>query len=211
MEALAGLLTRVERGERIPTEPWLSVLPAPAPGTGAVVAFPGHVAVASDLDPGWVRDQLPDGDLSAPLNPPFLRACEEKLGLRVNNLDALLLAPPAPGPADLPLREVADADHPRVRRARRYRPEVRIWTTGGGVLVLGRGLAGRWEAAIEVDPSHQGRGLGRALAAAARGLVPGDRAVWAQVAPGNASSLRTFLAAGYQPVGAEALLVPQLG
>jgi RimJ/RimL family protein N-acetyltransferase len=31
--------------------------------------------------------------------------------------------------------------------------------------------------------------------------------IWAQVAPGNAASVRAFLAAGYQPVGAEALLV----
>jgi hypothetical protein len=31
--------------------------------------------------------------------------------------------------------------------------------------------------------------------------------VWAQVSPGNAASVRAFLAAGYRPVGAEALLV----
>jgi hypothetical protein len=35
-----------------------------------------------------------------------------------------------------------------------------------------------------------------------RSLVP------AQVAPGNAASVRAFLAAGYRPVGAEVLLVP---
>jgi hypothetical protein len=44
------------------------------------------------------------------------------------------------------------------------------------------------------------------LAGAARHLVPDARPVWAQMAPGNASSLRAFLAAGYRPVGAEALL-----
>ncbi|NUR85978.1 MAG: GNAT family N-acetyltransferase, partial [Nonomuraea sp.] len=31
--------------------------------------------------------------------------------------------------------------------------------------------------------------------------------LWAQVAPGNAASVRAFLAAGYVPIGAEALLV----
>jgi GNAT superfamily N-acetyltransferase len=113
-----------------------------------------------------------------------------------------------PGAPPLPLREVADSDHPRVRRARRYRPQVRIWTTDGGVLVVGRGLAGRWEAAIEVEAPQRGRGLGRSLARAARHLVPDDRPVWAQVAPGNAASVRAFLAAGYRPVGAEVLLVP---
>jgi GNAT superfamily N-acetyltransferase len=84
---------------------------------------------------------------------------------------------------------------------------VRIWATDGGVLVLGRGLAGRWEAAIEVDPARRGRGLGRALAQAARQLIPDGRPVWAQVAPANAASVRAFLSAGYRPAGAEALLV----
>jgi hypothetical protein len=46
------------------------------------------------------------------------------------------------------------------------------------------------------------------LAAAARALAPERRPIWAQVAPGNAASVRAFLAAGYRPVGAEALLVP---
>jgi hypothetical protein len=37
--------------------------------------------------------------------------------------------------------------------------------------------------------------------------VPEERPLWAQIAPGNAASVRAFLAAGYEPVGAEALLV----
>ncbi len=41
---------------------------------------------------------------------------------------------------------------------------------------------------------------------AARHLIPAGEAVWAQVAPANAASVRAFLAAGYQPVGAEAHL-----
>ena len=54
----------------------------------------------------------------------------------------------------------------------------------------------------------RGTGYGRALATAARHLVPDGRPVWAQVAPGNASSLRAFLAAGYVPVGSEVILSP---
>lgn len=205
---LADLLARVEHGERLPTDPWLSLVPAPPAGNPAVVGFPGHIVIAADLDPEWTRSQLADGDLSAPLNPPFLHACEQKLGRRVNCIDGLFLAPVADGPPPLDLREVDDLDHPRVQRARRYRPAARIFVADGGVLVIGRGVAGRWEAAIEVDPPHRGRGLGRTLAAAARHLVPGPRPVWAQVSPGNAASVRAFLAAGYRPVGAEALLVP---
>ena len=59
----------------------------------------------------------------------------------------------------------------------------------------------------EVDPGYRGRGLGRGLAAAARHLVPGGAPLWAQIAPGNAASVRAFLAAGYVLVGAEALLL----
>jgi len=119
---------------------------------------------------------------------------------------------PGPPAADLALAELpgggAGRAHPRIARALRYRDEVRAWQAGGGVLTIGRGLAGRYEAAIEVDPADRGRGLGSALAAAARHLVPDGAPLWAQIAPGNAASVRAFLRAGFRPVGAEALLSP---
>ena len=93
-------------------------------------------------------------------------------------------------------------------RALRYRDNVRAWQTAGGILALGRGVAGRWETAIEVDPQCRGAGLGRRLASAARHLVPDGEAVWAQIAPGNAASVRAFLQAGFRPIGAEVLLTP---
>jgi GNAT superfamily N-acetyltransferase len=74
--------------------------------------------------------------------------------------------------------------------------------------VLGRGVAGRWETAIEVDPQYRGGGLGSRLASAARHLVPDGAPVWAQIAPGNAASVRAFLRAEFRPIGAEALLAP---
>jgi hypothetical protein len=43
---------------------------------------------------------------------------------------------------------------------------------------------------------------------AADTLVPDGALLWAQVAPGNAASVRAILAARFAPVGAEALLVP---
>jgi GNAT superfamily N-acetyltransferase len=95
--------------------------------------------------------------------------------------------------------------HPRLARANRYRADVRGYTADGGLLLLGRGLAGRWEVAVEVDPAYRGRGIGRRLAALAPALVPPGEPVWAQVAPGNVASLRAFLAAGYRPVGVEVL------
>ena len=105
-----------------------------------------------------------------------------------------------------------DRHHPRVERARRYRNAVRVLCTddAAGVLVVGRGVCDRWEVAFEVEPRARGRGLGRRLAAAARAIVPAGAFVWAQVAPGNAASLRAVLAAGYVPVGGE-VLFPRTG
>jgi GNAT superfamily N-acetyltransferase len=187
-------------------------LPAAAEGSAAVLGFTGHILLAADVDADWLARTAPVGDPGAMFNPPFLGALEQHLGLRVNNIDVLLLAPsepPAPDPewAQVPLIPVPALTHPRVGRARRYRTDLRIFTGSGGVLVLGRGLAGRWEVAVEVDPTCRGRGIGRRLAAHAARLVPPGEPLWAQVAPGNAASLRAFLAAGYLPVGQEALLV----
>lgn len=142
------------------------------------------------------------------MNPPFLTALCARLDQRMNNIDLVMLARPLTGAPPLSLDEVTDRGHPRVIRALRYRDDVRVWTCPGGMVLLGRGLGGRWEMAVEVDESARGRGLGRALALAARHLVPEERPLWAQVAPGNAASVRTILAAGYVPGGAEALLHP---
>lgn len=72
------------------------------------------------------------------------------------------------------------------------------------MLVTGRGVAGRLEVSVEVDEGVRHRGLGRLLVSAARHVV--TEPLWAQVAPGNARSVRAFQAAGYRPVGAELLL-----
>jgi hypothetical protein len=173
-----------------------------------VVAFPAHFVVAADVDRPWVDALIPDVDFAAPLGPPFLRALEERLHLVAGTIDAVLLAEPLAGDAPVDLTPVRNSDHPRVRRARRYRTDVQVWTTAHGVLILGRGLAGRWESAVEVNEGARNGGHGRALASAARYLVPDGRPVWGQVAPGNAASLRAFLAAGYLPIGAEVLLTP---
>jgi GNAT superfamily N-acetyltransferase len=157
-----------------------------------------------------VLAQLPPGDLSGPLSPSFLNVVSRRLGRPAYGIDMLTCAPGLPGKkaGDLGLTELtasATGAHPRVVRALRYRDDVRAWQAPGGVLMLGRGVAGRLEVAIEVDPAHRGRGLGAELATAALQLAPAEP-VWAQIAPANAASVRAFLAAGFRPVGAEALL-----
>jgi hypothetical protein len=173
-----------------------------------VVSFPGFVVVAADVDRPWLDSWISDGDFGSPAGPPFLSALEERLRLEAGNLDVMVVAGALPGDPPLPLEPANGSTHSRVARARRYRDDVQAWTSAHGILVLGRGLGGRWEASFEVDESARGRGHGRALATAARHLVPDGRRVWAQCAPGNAASLRALLAAGYVPVGSEVLLMP---
>jgi GNAT superfamily N-acetyltransferase len=204
---LAGLFMAVERGEFPITDLGVTRLPAPNPASAAVLGFTGHTVVAADVDNAWLNEHLPPGDPGHAFNPPFLGRLERHLGLRVNNIDIQMLAAPRSGPPELALEPINDQTHPRVRRALRYRDDVTVWVCAGGILSIGRGLGGRFEVAIEVQPESRGKALGRAMAAAAAHLVPDDRAIWAEIGVGNAASVRAFLAAGYVPVGEEALLV----
>jgi GNAT superfamily N-acetyltransferase len=194
-----------------PADGGVTVLPQPSARDAGVFGFTAHAVVFADIDADWVRAQLRPGDLGAPLQPPFLQALCTKTGRVAGSIDMLCCAPSLAGepPAALTLVDLGDkasGHHPRVERAFSYRDDVRAWETENGVVLLGRGVAGRWETAIEVDPDQRGRGLGRMLATAARHLVPQGETLWAQVAPANGASVRAFLAAGFIPVGAEILL-----
>ncbi|HEY7263227.1 MAG TPA: GNAT family N-acetyltransferase [Trebonia sp.] len=195
-------------GQMPPSDGRVEVHPGLAGKAAAVVAFPAHFYVVAPVDPQWVQAQLPAGDFTAPLGARFIVALADQIGAHVGANDAVFAARAHGKGAGLDLREIADDSHPRIRRAHRYRDKVRAWQTSDGVgrLVLGRGLAGRWEAAFEVEPAARGRGVGRALAAAALGLMPAGTPIFAQVSPGNSHSMRATLAAGYRPIGGEVLL-----
>lgn len=207
---MARILDDAARGIFPPSDGTVTVVPQPSHRDAGVLSFSAHAVVFTDEDPAWVRSTLAGtlvDPLAAPLSPAFLTALEQRTGRLVANIDLLTVAGRLAGEPPLALREIQDREHPRIVRALRYRHDVRAWTVPGGLLVLGRAVAGRWEAAIEVDPAARGQGLGRALALSARHLLPEGDALWAQQAPGNATSVRAFQAAGYRPVGAEALLV----
>ncbi|WP_330459917.1 GNAT family N-acetyltransferase [Streptomyces sp. NBC_00820] len=208
METLRDVLDAAARGVFPPADGRTTVVAQHCDRDAGVVAFTGHSVVFTDEDPRWVYDTLRGLDcdpLAASLNPRFLAAFMDRTGRRTETVDAVLVGAPLPGPPRLALREIEDAGHPRVAYAWGRRDEVRAWTADGGVLMAGRGVGGRLEVSVEVDEGVRHRGLGRALVTAARQLV--TEPLWAQVAPGNARSMRAFQAAGYVPVGAEALLV----
>ncbi|WP_328536573.1 GNAT family N-acetyltransferase [Streptomyces sp. NBC_00344] len=207
--SLSGILAAAARGVFPPPDGSTTLVAQPNGRDAGVLAFTAHSVIFLDEDPEWLRAALAGTDsdpLAAPMNPGFLAALMARTGRRMNTIDLLTAAPALPGEPSLALREIDDPEHPRVARAVTFRDGVRVWAADGGLLVLGRGVAGRWEAAIEVDDAARGRGLGPRLAVAARHLV-GDGFVWAQQSPGNARSVRAFQKAGYRPVGSEALLV----
>jgi GNAT superfamily N-acetyltransferase len=204
-------LTSIEQGQHPVPDGQTIVVPQPSPRDAGVLAFTAHSVIFTDQDPEWVGEMLerccPD-PFSASLHPAFLAALMARTDRRMDTVASLTLAPALAGPPPLELTEIEDPDHPRVARARKYRDDVRVWVSeGGGILVIGRGLAGRWETAIEVEEASRHRGLGRALAESARHMIPMGDAIWSQQAPGNARSVRAFQAAGYRAVGAEALLI----
>ena len=207
-ERLLQLLLDAAGGAPPPADGVVEVWAAPTGPVDAVLAFTAHHVVAAAVDPDLVAARLPDGDLSAPMGPAFLGWLGDRLGSRPGSLDVVLAAGGLGGFPPLELTPGVDLDrHERVARALRYRSDLQVWTAEGdaGVLVLGRGLAGRREVAFEVDPARRNRGLGRSLVAAARHLTPPGEPLFAQVAPGNAASLRVVEVAGFRPIGAEVL------
>ena len=206
---LAHLFAEIARGALPAADGAVEVFEAPPGPVDAVAGFTAHHCIAADVPSEAVLERLPVDDLSAPLSARFLAWLGGELGSAPGSLDMVLLAPEVVGGVEEVDRRDDLADHPRVARAARYREELQVFAdrTGSGVMILGRGLARRWEVSVEVEPEARNAGLARRLAAAARTFVPAEEALWGQVAPANAASVRAFLAAGYRPIGAEVLFL----
>ncbi|MET9044600.1 GNAT family N-acetyltransferase [Streptomyces sp. NPDC059687] len=208
-DGLRDILDAAARDVFPPADGGTTVVRQHSPRDAGIIAFTAHSVVFTDEDPDWVRGTLRGIEcdaLAATMNARFLAAFMERTGRTTDTIDVLLVGSALAGEPPLPLRPVEDPGHPRVVGSRRRRDDVRVWTAQGGLLVLGRGVAGRLEVAVEVAPEARHRGLGRALVSAARRLSGGEP-VWAQVSAGNARSLRAFQAAGYRPVASEALFL----
>ncbi len=68
------------------------------------------------------------------------------------------------------------------------------------------GLAGRPEMSIEVAAGTENLGTGRALIGEALKLTPAGEPLFAAISPGNARSVRAFLAMGFVPIGSEVII-----
>jgi hypothetical protein len=200
------MLLAAAGGRFPPVDGRVLVQPPLGRGLEAVIGFTGHTVVATALPEAAVLARGVDA-FGGCFDPPFL--CWLTGAGAFDSIDVTLVAR-GRGDASLPLRHDLD-DHPRVQRARRLRSDVQVYGDVRGLITLSSGIAGRRELSIELPGEQQGRGLGRSLLRDALGLVSRGEPVFAAVAPGNARSLRAFLALGFRPLGSEILLLPRRG
>ncbi|MEU9600338.1 GNAT family N-acetyltransferase [Streptomyces sp. NPDC048109] len=181
-ESLRDILDAAARGVFPPADGGTSVVPQHGGRDAGVIAFTAHsVVFTDDAEEEWVRRTLASlgcDPLAATMNARFLTAFGERTGRTTDTIDVLLTGTPLPGQPEVGLTEVDDPGHPRVVAARRRRDGVRVWAADGGVLVMGRGVGGRLEVAVEVAEGARHRRLGRLLVTAARQLAGGE-VVWA--------------------------------
>lgn len=169
-----------------------------------VVALTGRAYVATELPADRVLGRDINGFGSA-LDPEFVRWLAGPGGW-LDCLDVLVGAA-GTGVGGPPRRDDL-SEHRRARHARQVRGEVIVHADERGIVTVGTGIGGLAEIGVEVAESMRNRGVGRSLVAAALGLFAADQPVLAAVAPGNAASLRAFLAAGFAPLGAVHLVRP---
>lgn len=143
------------------------------------------------------------------MSADFVAALASETGGAAGAFDTVLVLPGSgANPAAVGLVRTDFTTHPRVRRASDYRASLKTYATpdGAGVAMLGRGVAGRLEAAFEIEPAARGTGHGRRLVSAVAAVAPRGMPVFFQCAPGNVASLRAILAAGARPIGSEVLI-----
>jgi hypothetical protein len=169
-----------------------------------VIEFTGHAVVMTDLTAGHVAGFGADG-FGGAVHPDVLRALAGANG-HIGCHDSLL-ALRGTGGGTLPVRTDLDG-HDRVRHAHTLRRDITVFGDDRGLVCLGRGIADRLEISVEVPPDTRNRGSARTLLAEAIAMVPKGEWCFAEVSPGNAASLRAFLAAGWVPIGAEVIFTP---
>jgi GNAT superfamily N-acetyltransferase len=207
---ILDLLHRAARGAFPDEDGRTQVVGAVEGAPAAVLSFTAHHVVAADVPAAEVDGRIDPADLKGPLAPGVLAWLAERTGLAAGSLDIVLAWLPERAIAsDLPVREVAPGDHPRVARALRWRRGVRVFEGAGGTVLVGRGVAGRLELSVEVSREARDRGLARRLVPAALAVVAPDEPVFAQVAAANAASLRALQPAGFAAIGAEVLFGPR--
>jgi hypothetical protein len=213
---LAELITGAAQG-RFPASDggWQRVTPW-RPELEAVVSFTGHAVLA-------VGDDVTDPELAAlgvdgfggAHHPRVLTALAGPDGW-IESLDLIMVGrgtgPKRPVPGGKLILRPDLADHPRAQYAVGLRSEVTVLgyaaAERSAVVITAQGLAGLRELSFELEPDRRSSSSGATLIRDAVSTVPAGEIVVAQVAPGNAQSLRSLLGAGFVPVGSSQLYRP---
>lgn len=201
---LGRVLSEAARGRFPEADGAVEVLEPWKPGVAGVIALTGRAYVATTKPASEVLARRPDGYGRA-LDPMFIAWLAGADGW-CDCLD-ILVAGLGTGRGGPPWRSDLSA-HRRLRHARQVRDDVVVHGDERGMITLGTGIGGLKEIGVEVPAPARNRGVGRGLVADALGLVPSGEAVLGAIAPGNAASLRAFLAAGFEPIGAVHLVRP---
>jgi hypothetical protein len=206
MHPLHAALVAAADGQFPPIDGRVAVHSPEPDGLHVVHEFTGHAIVLTTHAAADLVARGADG-FGGVTQPDVIRWLAGPDGA-VGSHDVLLVARGSTT-SSMPLAKRSDLDdHPRVQRARHYRSDLGVFGDERGLVTLGHGLVGRLEISVELTSvAHRG-GAGRELIRAGLALVPEGDLVWAQIAPGNAASLRAFLACGFVPIGAETLIEP---
>ena len=201
MHPLLKAMLEAAEGRFPPADGGVSVVPPYDPRLRAVISFTGHSVIAGDVDAAEAAAHGADG-FGGAMKPAALTWLAGPDG-HVGDIDATLVGRGRGGGSGLTERPDL-MGHPRVAYALSQRREVRVFGDDRGLTTLAKGIAGRLE--ISVEAAEAGRGAGRGLVEAALGEVAAGAPVFAGVSPGNARSLRMFLALGFTPICAEAVI-----
>ena len=205
MHRLTYLFDRLSQDIFPPRDGAVDVLDSPPGKADGVVAFTEHVVVATSVATDLVRQQLaitPD-----PMSVSFLSWLGQALESEPSRTRVVLFAL-GTGEGTSVLEPRHDlAGYSQVAPHLVDRDDIEVYSDryGQSVLVMGSGLAGRRELAVQVAASQRRAGTGRRLVRSAIALTPKGMPLFAQVAAGNAASLRAFYNAGFRPIGAEVL------
>lgn len=205
---IAQVLEQAARGVFPAPRGTTTVLP-PCAGQHGVVAMTAAVFILTEIAEPDVLRHLDQTVVGAASRPPFLAWLAQESGMECGFLD-VILARRGIGGEPHHLRDIDAHDSSRVARSERHRNDVRILADAAreSVVTIGRGLAGRREMSIELPAERRFDGLGRQMLHDGLRAIGAEEVVFAQVSPGNAASLRAFLAADFRPIGSEALFTP---
>lgn len=201
MHPLLAVLLAAAEGTYPPIDGGVTMHRALENDQAAVVSFTGHAHIASWATYEDLASLGPDGFGRASHPSVLLRLAR---GGTVGTHDVTLVSR-GTGDGRLPARSDLD-DHPRVRHARSIRSNVAVYGDEHGLVTVAIGLAGRTEVGVEAFDPLASKGHGRRLIRESLGMVEHGAPVFAAVSPGNARSLRAFLACGFSPVASEVII-----